>query len=82
MEQHISKFLENAVNGDSLLQLESRDFKILGVSGDDKTRLKRKLKELKIQVEKEKKQMEKDRKERDKMMRKAEKLAEKASKRK
>ncbi|XP_044737225.1 uncharacterized protein LOC123299078 isoform X4 [Chrysoperla carnea] len=82
LEQHISKFLEHQVGGMALLQLESRDFKILGVNGDDKNRLKRKLKELKVQVEKEKRQMEKERKEKEKLLRKAEKLAEKASKKK
>ncbi|PSN37471.1 hypothetical protein C0J52_22173 [Blattella germanica] len=82
LEQHIPKFLEQQVGGASLLQLESRDFKQLGVNGDDKNRLKRKLKELKVQVEKEKRQQEKERKEKERLQKKAEKLAEKASKRK
>jgi len=30
--------------------MDTKDFKALGVSGDDKTRLKRRLKELKTQV--------------------------------
>ncbi|XP_021929346.1 uncharacterized protein LOC110834470 isoform X3 [Zootermopsis nevadensis] len=82
LEQHIPKFLEQQVGGSALLQLESRDFKQLGVNGDDKNRLKRKLKELKVQVEKEKRQQEKERKEKERLQKKAEKLAEKASKRK
>ncbi|PNF27804.1 hypothetical protein B7P43_G09208, partial [Cryptotermes secundus] len=82
LEQHIPKFLELQVGGSALLQLESRDFKQLGVNGDDKNRLKRKLKELKVQVEKEKRQQEKERKEKERLQKKAEKLAEKASKRK
>lgn len=82
LEQHISKFLEHQVGGMALLQLDSRDFKILGVNGDDKNRLKRKLKELKVQVDKEKRQQEKERKERERMLKKAEKMAEKASKKK
>jgi len=82
LEQHIPKFLELQVGGSALLQLESRDFKLLGVNGDDKNRLKRKLKELKVQVEKEKRQQEKERKEKERLQKKAEKLAEKASKRK
>lgn len=82
LEQYIANFLEHQVGGMALLQLDSRDFKILGITGDDKNRLKRKLKELKIQVEKEKRQQEKERKEREKLQRKAQKLAEKESKKK
>lgn len=69
----MSKFLELQVNGSALLQLTSADFKILGISGDNKTRLKRKIKELKVQADKERKQIEKDRKEKEKLQRKAEK---------
>lgn len=79
LEQHTPKFLEHGVEGGALLQLDSRDLKILGVSGDDKSKFKRKLKELKHIVEKEKRQVEKDRKEREKMIRKAEKKAEKTA---
>lgn len=82
LEQHIPKFLEHGVEGCALLELDSRDFKILGVTGDDKQKLKRKLKELKHLIEKEKRQQEKDRKEREKMIKKAEKKAEKANKKK
>ncbi|XP_065161310.1 uncharacterized protein Spn isoform X5 [Atheta coriaria] len=77
LEQHIPKFVELQVNGSALLQLTSADFKILKVSGDDKTRLKRKIKELRHQAEKERKQMEKDRKEKEKQQRKAEKASKK-----
>ncbi|KAF5288291.1 hypothetical protein FQA39_LY04059 [Lamprigera yunnana] len=82
LEQHITKFLELQVNGTALMQLTSADFKILGISGDDKNRLKRKIKDLKMQAEKERKQIEKDRKEKEKLQRKAEKIAEKANKKK
>lgn len=82
LEQHTPKFLEHGVEGGALLQLDSRDLKILGVSGDDKSKFKRKLKELKHIVEKEKRQQEKDRKEREKMIRKAEKKAEKTASKK
>lgn len=75
LEQHIPKFLEQQIGGATLLQLETRDLKQLGINGDDKTRLKRKLKELKVQVEKEKRQQEKERKEKERMMKKAEKAA-------
>uniref|UniRef100_A0A6P7H1K1 Neurabin-1 n=1 Tax=Diabrotica virgifera virgifera TaxID=50390 RepID=A0A6P7H1K1_DIAVI len=73
MEQHVSKFAELQVNGSALLLLTSADFKILGITSDDKSRLKRKIKELKIQAEKERKQMERDRKEKEKLQKKADK---------
>lgn len=50
LEQHITRFLTQGVTGSALVQLDSKDFKVLGVNGDDKNRLKRKLKELKAQV--------------------------------
>lgn len=65
------------VNGSALVQLTSADFKILGISSDEKSRLKRKIKELKVQAERERKQLEKDRKEREKLQRKAEKASKK-----
>lgn len=61
------------MNGGALVQLTSADFKILGIGGEDKSRLKRKIKELKVQAERERKQLEKDRKEKEKMQRKADK---------
>ncbi|XP_057658198.1 uncharacterized protein LOC130895088 isoform X2 [Diorhabda carinulata] len=73
MEQHVSKFAELQVNGSALLLLRSADFKILGITSDDKSRLKRKIKELKLQAEKERKQVERDRKEKEKLQKKAEK---------
>lgn len=82
MEQYISKFLEHQVSGVGLLNLDTKDFKNFGIVGDDKNRLKRKLKDLKAQAEKEKRHTEKERKEKERLQRKAEKLAEKASKRK
>ncbi|KAL0271292.1 UNVERIFIED_CONTAM: hypothetical protein PYX00_008431 [Menopon gallinae] len=82
LEQHITRFLTQGVTGSALVQLDSKDFKVLGVNGDDKNRLKRKLKELKAQVEKEKKAQEKEKKEKERLQKKAEKLAEKASRRK
>lgn len=79
LEQYTPAFLQHGVEGGALLQLDSRDLKILGVTGDDKSKFKRKLKELKHIIEKEKRQQEKERKEREKMIRKAEKKAEKAA---
>lgn len=77
LEEHIAKFLEHGVTGGALLQLDSRDLKILGVGGDDKAKFKRKLKDLKHIIEKERRQQEKERKEREKLLRKSEKKAEK-----
>ncbi|CAI6343414.1 unnamed protein product [Macrosiphum euphorbiae] len=82
LEQYISKFMEHQVSGVGLLNLDTKDFKNFGITGDDKNRLKRKLKDLKAQAEKEKRHTEKERKEKERLQRKAEKLAEKASKRK
>lgn len=82
LESCIPRFLEQGIGGTALLQLESKDFKALGVNGDDKTRLKRKLKDLRMAAERERKTSEKEKKERERLVRKAEKLAEKASKRK
>ncbi|XP_046662676.1 neurabin-1-like [Homalodisca vitripennis] len=82
LEQHIPRFLEQGVAGTTLLALESRDLKSLGLGGEDKHRLKRKLKELRVQVEKERRQHDKERKEKERLLKKAEKLAEKASRRK
>lgn len=82
LEQHIPKFREHGVQGGALLQLDSREFKILGVTGEDKSRLKRRIKELKAGIEKERKDQERTRKEREKAIRKAEKKAEKAAKKK
>jgi neurabin len=77
LENHIQKFVELQVNGSALLLLTSADFKILGITSDDKSHLKRKIKELKVQTEKERKQMEKSRKEKEKLLRKAEKAGKK-----
>lgn len=82
LESCIPRFLEQGIGGAALLQLESKDFKALGVSGEDKTRLKRKIKDLRLAAERERKTSEKEKKERERLVRKAEKLAEKANKRK
>lgn len=73
LERHASRFLEAEVNGANLLRLESRDLKTLGISGDEKAHMKRKLKELRAQSERERK----ERKEIERMRRKAEKAARK-----
>ncbi|KRK01508.1 uncharacterized protein LOC6533498 isoform X14 [Drosophila yakuba] len=75
LERYIPVFKENNVEGGALLTLDSKDFKTLGVCGDDKHRLKKRLKDLKANIEKERKDMERERREREKAIRKAEKKA-------
>lgn len=75
MEHHVPKFIEHSVEGGALLQLDSRDFKILNVIADDKKVLKKNIKDLKRLNDKERRQCEKDQKEREKMIKKAEKKA-------
>lgn len=80
LDHHTASFYEHNVTGPELLLLESKELKTLGVGGEDKNKLKRKLKELRLHEERERKQADKERKEKEKLQKKAEKLAEKASK--
>ncbi|XP_057328130.1 uncharacterized protein LOC130669332 isoform X2 [Microplitis mediator] len=73
LERFTSRFVDNGINGSSLLRLESRDLKTLGIFGDEKAHLKRKLKELRGQAERERK----ERKEIERVRKKAEKAARK-----
>lgn len=73
LEHYSAQFLDNGINGSNLLRLESRELKALGVYGDAKAHLKRKLKELRAQADRERK----ERKEIERMRRKAEKAARK-----
>ncbi len=82
LEQYVSKFFNEQIDGSSLLSMENKDLKTLGIGADDRNRFKRKLKELRLQTEKEKRHCEKERKEKEKLQKKAEKLAEKASRKK
>ncbi|XP_055842128.1 uncharacterized protein LOC129909158 isoform X2 [Episyrphus balteatus] len=75
LDRYIPVFKEHNVEGGALLTLDSKDLKTLGVSGDDKQRLKRRLKDLKASIEKERKDQERERREREKAIRKAEKKA-------
>ncbi|XP_064539460.1 uncharacterized protein Spn isoform X3 [Drosophila montana] len=75
LERYIPVFKEHNVEGGALLTLDSKDFKTLGICGDDKNRLKKRLKDLKASIEKERKDMERERREREKAIRKAEKKA-------
>ncbi|XP_077290170.1 protein phosphatase 1 regulatory subunit spinophilin isoform X2 [Arctopsyche grandis] len=69
MERYASAFASRGVDGALLITITSRDLKLLGVTGDDKQRLKRKLKELRTMAEKERRLQDKH----DKMLKKAEK---------
>ncbi|KAK9306003.1 hypothetical protein QLX08_003226 [Tetragonisca angustula] len=73
LERYASRFLDTGINGGNLLRLESRDLKAFGICGDEKSHLKRKLKELRAQADRERK----ERKEIERMRRKAEKAARK-----
>lgn len=73
MEHYSPQFLDSGINGSNLLRLESRELKALGIYGDSKAHLKRKLKELRAQADRERK----ERKEIERMRRKAEKAARK-----
>lgn len=73
MERYAPRFLETGINGGNLLRLESRDLKAFGIYGEEKSHLKRKLKELRAQADRERK----ERKEIERMRRKAEKAARK-----
>ncbi|XP_066586440.1 neurabin-1 isoform X2 [Prorops nasuta] len=73
MERFAPRFLDAGISGGNLLRLESRDVKALGISGEEKAHLKRKLKELKAQAERERK----ERKAIERMRQKAEKAARK-----
>ncbi|XP_076752952.1 protein phosphatase 1 regulatory subunit spinophilin isoform X2 [Xylocopa sonorina] len=73
LERYASRFLDTGINGGNLLRLESRDLKAFGICGEEKSHLKRKLKELRAQADRERK----ERKEIERMRRKAEKAARK-----
>nr|XP_034185905.1 uncharacterized protein LOC117606947 isoform X2 [Osmia lignaria] len=73
LKHYASRFLETGINGGNLLRLESRDLKAFGICREEKSHLKRKLKELRAQADRERK----ERKEIERMRRKAEKAARK-----
>lgn len=83
MEQYIAAFLDGNVNGQELVNMDGTKLKTIGViNGNDRSVLKKKIKELKGQLDKERKSAEKEQRMREKQLRKAEKAAEKASKKK
>uniref|UniRef100_T1IP94 DNA topoisomerase 2 n=1 Tax=Strigamia maritima TaxID=126957 RepID=T1IP94_STRMM len=79
LEQYIGAFIDNNINGLELVTLDSTRLKTIGVANsNDRSTLKKKLKELKVQMEKERKAQEKEIKAKEKLQKKAEKAAEKA----
>ncbi|CAL4078958.1 unnamed protein product, partial [Meganyctiphanes norvegica] len=82
LEGCVGKFQSGGITGPRLLNLDARDLKNLALTSEEKNKIKRKVKELRLAVEKERKQVEKEKKEREKLMKKAEKLAKEAEKKK
>ncbi|XP_054618955.1 neurabin-1 isoform X2 [Dunckerocampus dactyliophorus] len=68
LEQHIPEFTAKNIDGEQLLQLESADLKVLGVtSSQERTLIKKKIKDLKVLMEKTKRNREKVEKQREKL---------------
>lgn len=64
LDQYISKFEDRNVNGQSLMNLDSTVLKGLGVlNSNDRNLLKKKIRELRVEMEKERKLIEKKMKE-------------------
>ncbi|XP_061598666.1 neurabin-1 isoform X2 [Cololabis saira] len=72
LEHHIPQFTAKNVNGEQLLQLDSTELKALGVaSSEDRSLIKKKIKDLKVMMEKAKRNQEKVEKQREKLRKKA-----------
>ncbi|NXM64865.1 NEB1 protein, partial [Illadopsis cleaveri] len=68
LEQYVSEFTAQNINGEHLLQLDGSKLKALGMtSSQDRTIIKRKLKEMKASLEKARKAQEKMEKQREKL---------------
>ncbi|XP_054130312.1 neurabin-1 isoform X3 [Melozone crissalis] len=71
LEQYVSEFSAQNINGEHLLQLDGSKLKALGMtSSQDRAIIKRKLKEMKASLEKARKAQEKMEKQREKLRRK------------
>ena len=76
MEMYIPRFLDSAVHGETLLNLDSTQLKQLGVvNKNDRDKIKEKIKELKKQNEKEKREIEKERKKKEKVAKSVSKVS-------
>lgn len=68
LEHHIPEFTAKNIDGVQLLQLNSAELKALGVtSSQDRTLIKKKIKDLKVMMEKAKRNQEKMEKQREKL---------------
>lgn len=83
LETYTDILFESGIsNGAALLALEPNRVKSLGITGQGKSLVKKRLKELRTRAQRERRQTEKERRERERLLKKAEKLAEKPVKRK
>uniref|UniRef100_A0A3Q3EE28 Neurabin-1 n=1 Tax=Kryptolebias marmoratus TaxID=37003 RepID=A0A3Q3EE28_KRYMA len=71
LEHHIPEFTAKNIDGEQLLQLDSSELKALGViSSQDRTLMKKKLKDLKVLMEKARRNQEKVERRREKLRKK------------
>ncbi|XP_054240717.1 neurabin-1 isoform X3 [Indicator indicator] len=81
LEQYVSEFSAQNVNGEYLLQLDGSKLKALGMtSSQDRAVIKKKLKEMKASLEKARKAQEKMEKQREKLRRKEQEQLQRKSK--
>ncbi|XP_064560407.1 neurabin-1 isoform X4 [Zonotrichia leucophrys gambelii] len=81
LEQYVSEFSAQNINGEHLLQLDGSKLKALGMtSSQDRAIIKRKLKEMKASLEKARKAQEKMEKQREKLRRKEQEQLQRRSK--
>ncbi|XP_065522416.1 neurabin-1 isoform X1 [Lathamus discolor] len=81
LEQHVSEFSAQNINGEHLLQLDGSKLKALGMtSSQDRAIVKKKLKEMKASLEKARKAQEKMEKQREKLRKKEQEQLQRKSK--
>ncbi|XP_005518867.1 PREDICTED: neurabin-1 isoform X2 [Pseudopodoces humilis] len=81
LEQYVSEFSAQNINGEHLLQLDGSKLKALGMtSSQDRAIIKRKLKEMKASLEKARKVQEKMEKQREKLRKKEQEQLQRRSK--
>ncbi|XP_075275434.1 neurabin-1 isoform X4 [Opisthocomus hoazin] len=81
LEQYVSEFSVQNINGEHLLQLDGSKLKALGItSSQDRAIIKKKLKEMKVSLEKARKAQEKMEKQREKLRKKEQEQLQRKSK--
>lgn len=81
LEAYTETLFESGItNGTALLSLEPSRVKSLGITGQGKSLVKKRLKELRAKAQRERRQSEKERRERERLLKKAEKMLEKPRK--